>query len=448
MDEVINNMHNGFHYEIPNRNMPVVVFLILFALIFIVVFYVMLTVEKNDYTRSSFLFIIFFSVIFRLILLPGVLIHENDIYRYLWDGKVLASGMNPYKFAPEDVESYATTNPHTTTLVEVELKHLNKLRRQNLSYFNKIGHREVPTIYPPFVQIVFAISSIIKKDSILLMKTIFVIFDILILFLISKMLLYFGKNPALCIIYGWSPLVLKEIANSGHYDSIPIFFMLLSIYFIYLKKNFLSTFYLVLASLSKFFPVTLLLLFIKRFKFKHFLLFFLIIITVYIPFFLLNQTGVQKVFEGLLTYSEKWAYNGSIFTIIYSVISYISPERLNHLFLSKIFSGIIFLLALIYISLKKSSGELVLLHKVFVVLALLFLLSPVANPWYFCWVIPFLCFFPYRSFLVLSGTLIFSYLSFSREVPGLILIQYLPFFALLFLEGWRHFKRKKNILYA
>jgi hypothetical protein len=87
------------------------------------------------------------------------------------------------------------------------------------------------------------------------------------------------------------------------------------------------------------------------------------------------------------------------------------------------------------------------------VLVALFLLNPVGEPWYFCWAIPFLCFFPYRSLLLLSWLLIFSYLSFahdfgaiwagSLEIPILNAVQYAPFF-LLFI--WEFVLRKRNVI--
>jgi len=96
---------------------------------------------------------------------------------------------------------------------------------------------------------------------------------------------------------------------------------------------------------------------------------------------------------------------------------------------------------------------LVLIKRVLFILVALFLLNPVGEPWYFCWVIPFLCFFPYRSLLLLSWLLIFSYLSFahdfgamragSLEIPILNAVQYAPFF-LFFV--WEFVLKKKRAI--
>lgn len=47
-----------------------------------------------------------FALLFRVVLLWSDPIQEDDFYRYLWNGKVVASGLNPYRFAPQIVESY------------------------------------------------------------------------------------------------------------------------------------------------------------------------------------------------------------------------------------------------------------------------------------------------------------------------------------------------------
>ena len=85
-----------------------------------------------------------------------------------------------------------------------------------------------------------------------------------------------------------------------------------------------------------------------------------------------------------------------------------------------------------------------LIEKMLWLLAFMFLLSPVGYPWYFCWVIPFLCIYKRPSLIVLSGLLIFHYFVFSRDfgelnlgsfkIDNLLLIQYVPFYIILFAE--------------
>lgn len=435
----IDNMQNGFFYDVPNANMPTVIFLILFSVAFLLYFIVIVKIQKVNLDKKTFFIVVAFAIIFRAILLPSVAIHENDFYRYLWDGKSLSVGVNPFKHAPEEVEEVFGNSK--------ELLSLESLREKNPIFFNRIGHKSVPTIYPPIAQFVFALSSVIKQDSILLMKSIFVIFDIFTIMIIALLLMHFNKSPSLSIVYAWSPLVLKEIVNSGHYDSIAIFFMLLAIYLILKNKVFLGGINFAIAACSKFFPFLLIPIFFKRIKLRNLIVILGLIILLYTPFFIMENTGVAAVFKGMKIYSQEWSYNGSVFAIIYSIFDKLNLRLNNDLFLPKLFTGILFIAGLVYISLRKENRPMALLHKSFIVLALLFLLNPVGDPWYFCWVIPFLCFFPYRSFIVLSWLLIFSYLSFNHDF-GLALnaIQYVPFFVALILE--LALKRKYKFSYV
>lgn len=415
--------------------MPTAVFLFLFSIAFFAYFVVVLKIRKRSADSKSLFLVILFSVLFRLILLPSVAIHESDFYRYLWDGKSFKNGINPFQYAPAEVKSaQGETNR--------EIQRLKELRDNNPLYFERINHKGVPTIYPPIAQIVFALSSIIKEDSVFVLKSIFVFFDILAVIIIGVLLLHFKMNPSLALVYGWSPLVLKEIANSGHYDSITIFLTLLSLYFIVKNKALAASISLLGASLTKFYPLFLSPLYIQRIKIRYFLVCAIGAIGMYVPFFIWGQAGIGNVFAGLGIYSQKWVYNASLFVITQSVLNMLHLKLISDFFLAKLITGFVFVVVLLYWTLKRSAEPLCLIKRTLFVLVALFLLSAVGEPWYFCWAIPFLCFFPYRSLLLLSWLLIFSYLSFAHEY-GMMLnaIQYVPFF-LFFI--WEFVIRKKK----
>jgi len=442
----LDTLHNGFFYEVPNRNMPTAVFIFLFSIAFFVYFIIAARIGKCPASAKSFAIVIIFSILFRLILLPSVAIHESDFYRYLWDGKSFKNGINPFKYAPAEVNSAkAETNQ--------DIKRLKDLRDKNPLYFTRINHSGVPTIYPPLAQVVFAASSIIKEDSIFVLKSIFVFFDILAVILIGLLLTHFKMNPSLAVVYGWSPLVLKEIANSGHYDSITIFLTLLALYLLIKNRALAGSVTLAAAGLFKFYPLLLLLLYIKRIKIRHLLGFVVGVIGMYVPFFIWGRTGVDKVFAGLSIYSQKWAYNGSLFVLLQSFLDMLHFRAISSFFLARLIMGAVFIILFLYLALKKSNEPLDILRRILFVLTALFLLNPVGEPWYFCWAIPFLCFFPYRSLLLLSWLLVFSYLSFAHdygtmrvgnlEIPILNAIQYVPFFPFFI---WEFVLRKRNKL--
>jgi len=451
-------MANGFYYQVNNNDMPTVIFLVIFWVIFLL-YLILIGVIQGKNTKSeehSLAIIIFFAILFRFVLLPGEMIHENDIYRYLWDGKVFSKQINPYKYAPADLYMFeeGIKQDHYDRFNDVTIKAKNfkevdkwrmkvllNLRDENSTNFDRIGHWQVPTIYPPLTQVVFLSS---RRDSILAMKTLFVVFDLFVICLIISLLNHLNLNPLLCIIYAWSPLVLKEIPNSGHYESIPIFFTLLAVYLFFRRNNISGFLALAFGTLTKFFSGILVPIFLRQTKFWYIFVFSFICILVYVPFILWNQVGLHGVFEGLITYQEEWSYNSSLFSLIYMMLDKYWPQMTVSLIPSKIVAGVLYLLFLMLLIIKKGKDDREVVQKCFMAIAMLFLISPVGDPWYFCWVLPFLCIFPLRSWIVLSGLLTLSYLNFHSDIhffdqrffniPILSLIIYVPFFILMLLE--------------
>lgn len=365
------------------RGVSTTLFLVIFSAAFLIYLIVLWGIRQSGgCSKKTFFLILLFSVLFRVMLLPSDPIHENDIYRYLWDGKVFAGGVNPYRFAPADLENAPA----------------------------EIGYRTIPTIYPPVAQMVFAGIALIRPDSVLTAKAVFVLFDILVIGMVVLLLVHFGRDPALVAVYAWSPLVLKEIANSGHYDSLPVFLMMAGVYFLSRKRPLAGSVALACGIAAKFFTGALLAVYAKRLRWRSMSVVLAICAGMFIPFILWQNTGLMRVFEGLVAYSRQWAFNGSLFVLAQSLVRVFSPQAAAGLIVPKIVCALVFLAALGYLSSLSERGSWVLLHRAFIAMALLFLLNPVGDPWYYCWVMPFLCFFPYPSFILLSWLLGFSYL--------------------------------------
>ncbi len=457
--ETVFKMANGFYYPVENNEMPTVIFLWLFGFAFALYAVGIRLIEKSKNDTKSLTAIVAFAVVFRLILLPSEPVHENDFYRYLWDGKSIKHGINPFKYAPADLYMYQygytedyydavnrvrITYRDFNTSDRARLELLTDLRDEHLTLYERIGHWQVPTIYPPVAQAVFWLSSVTGGDSFRWMKFIFMWFDVGVILLLIALLKNFRRNPAMVIIYAWSPLVMKEFPNSGHYDPIPVFFTMLSLVLLFQKRWVGAHITLGLATLSKFFSGVLLPLFIRMTRWRPVPAFVATCLLLYVPFLFWNDTTLQEIFQGLNTYNEEWAYNASIFAVIYRVMEWINADWTQTLIPAKMVAAGLLGLFMIYLMLLKDRGETDLLHRCFLALSALFIINPVGDPWYFCWCIPFLCFFPYRSWLLLSGTLILSYLNFQSihpivdmetlKIPTLSWIIYLPFFVLLALE--------------
>ncbi len=438
-------------------------------------------VRKRPGDAGSFWMIIVFGLLFRAAILPSQQIQEDDVYRYLWDGKVFANGINPFEYAPaeaHDFKALRIQNPESyyETYVERnerELEQLDALKwasPQSLKYLERVNHPDVPTIYPPMAQFVFRLAHQIKPDSIVALRSGFLIFDIMTLVFIVGILSRLGIDKSACLIYFWSPLIIKETFNSTHLDIIGISLLTGSIYFLLCHRHTLATLFLAFGLLGKLYPVILLPLYLKAgyekmrqsggkawlTPFGNTSLFLGVAILGYLPFM---GIGLQ-MFDGLKAFSLYWQSNDSIFAILVFIFNNVSGGFASEtifsnplpIFLSKVtvaltLIGVLFWLLVKGASLLQQPEEFV--RGLFWIMALVFLLSPVQNPWYLCWVVPFLCIFPARSWMVLTGLVGLYYLDFYFDYqelqafsPWIPWVEYLPFYFLLALE-FRE-KQKKN----
>jgi alpha-1,6-mannosyltransferase len=141
----------------------------------------------------------------RLVLVPSAPDVSGDINRYVWDGRVQAEGINPYRYPPDD-------------------QRLAYLRDDTV--WPNINHISDPTIYPPVAQATFGALHQVGLRSISAVKLAFVLVDTLSVLLIAILLARTKRPPAWCLIYGWHPLTLVEVGRSGHVDAVAVALML------------------------------------------------------------------------------------------------------------------------------------------------------------------------------------------------------------------------------
>jgi hypothetical protein len=138
------------------------------------------------------------AVAMRLLLLPVAPHLSTDAYRYVWDGRVQAAGINPYRHVPTDPA----------------LRHL-----RDEAIFPSINRADyAPTIYPPAAQMIFlAVNAV--SDSLLAMKLFFVLCEALIVAVLLDLLRRLRRPAVRVLAYAWHPLAVWEIAGSAHLDA-------------------------------------------------------------------------------------------------------------------------------------------------------------------------------------------------------------------------------------
>jgi alpha-1,6-mannosyltransferase len=134
---------------------------------------------------------------------------SSDIYRYVWDGRVQAAGINPYRYFPAD-DALAFLRDGTI------FPHINRAA-------------SAVTIYPPVAQFFFLIVTRIG-ESVTMMRLALVGCECVTVTLVMLLLRRMNRPVTRVVAYLWHPLPLWEIANSGHVDALMVALMLLGLW--------------------------------------------------------------------------------------------------------------------------------------------------------------------------------------------------------------------------
>lgn len=350
---------------------------------------------------------------------------SEDVWRYVWDGFITSSGINPYCYPPDSLHLDALSIHH-------ELKVTRSL----------IGHSELPTIYPPLAQVFFSISSLFTPSSIPI-RCLCAMTVLLCTHLLSSLLNARGKNPSLVMLFAFNPLILVETSVSGHVDIFAVAFVLLALRLAQIGYGSLSATAMSGAILTKVIPVLVVPLVFRQ-RWKPWLLCFGIIAVVYGSL----ATSDCSPLGSLSTFSGKWRHNDGLFGIlnwIYEVLlSGIAPQssmsstltywltgnvQINTTSLlatvvTKLTCLSLILAAYFWVRRKPWLNEI----KVFGLFGCFFLCSPVVHPWYLIWVLPLLPFLWSFHGLVGSAPLIWWSMS--------ILVAYNARIELLINQRW------------
>ncbi len=231
---------------------PLLTLLMLFTaagVIYLAACYVLIVLKKNFSGVSSLWVMVGCGIVFRLILMFSIPIQEVDLYRYIWDGVVTAQGISPYKYSPEEIESRrvamqtkeGTTAPFQYRTKAAEQQQVSALARiadgEDLTkVFHLLHFKQFTTPYPPTNQPFFALAAVLGQATdhfyghLFSMKGVLILFDIGTGLMLLALLAHLNLPRTWSVAWFWCPLLLKEIANSGHLDSIAVFFTTLAVW--------------------------------------------------------------------------------------------------------------------------------------------------------------------------------------------------------------------------
>lgn len=377
-------------------------------------------IVRNRGGRGTLLLVILFAGIFRLSILFAPPYLSDDIYRYVWDGRVQAAGINPYRYVPAD-------------------EHLQSLRDEEI--YPRINRRDYAhTIYPPMAEAIFLLTTRVS-ESITWMKATMIGFEAIAIWAIAQLLAACGLPRQRILIYAWHPLVIWEFAGSGHVDPIAIACIALALLARRKNAEVATGVALACATLAKAFPIVLLPGLYKRWNLKMPLAVVITILLGYVPYL---SAGLRGALVFLLGYApERGIESGEQFFLLSAI------RRLPWGFHvpTAAFVGFAILILgclAVWMLRKQKPGDENYIANALVLASTFTVLVTPHFPWYFAWLIPFLCFVTSVPVFYLSVSSFFLYLTWlywsEAQVFRIKALIFVPFFLLAGLAIWFRWK--------
>ncbi len=193
--------------------------LLLYVALFVFAFQIIKT------TGFYFKLLVISAILFRLLFLFAIPNLSQDFYRFIWDGRMILEGLNPYLYTPD----FFINNTQFPIAQAQEL--YNGMESLSASHY---------TNYPPLNQLCFAIAALFSGKSILgsvmVLRILIIAADIGTLYF-GKKLLERLKLPSNRIFwYILNPFIIIELTGNLHFEGVMIFFLVWSLYLLHSGK--------------------------------------------------------------------------------------------------------------------------------------------------------------------------------------------------------------------
>jgi alpha-1,6-mannosyltransferase len=303
------------------------------------------------YPRHVLLICLALAGLWRIPFLTTPLGPDDDIARYIWDGRVQRFGYNPYSVIPADPALARLHTPQTRGL----------------------NNSDLPSPYPAGAELFFRMVTAIH-ESVWAFKIAFLVCDIGIVLVLFHLLRYSGQGAHWVLAYAWHPLIATEVAGSGHIDILGVLLLLISVAALARRWQTISAIALGLAVAVKFLPIVLIPLYWRRLRVRDGFLGALAFAVPYVPFL---QSGKIPI-GSLATYVQRFRFNDPVFACMERVAS---PQFA---------AGLAVLAGLVAAGWLRAKGSRCGPNAWAWPMAVSLASAPVVYPWYLLWLLPFL----------------------------------------------------------
>lgn len=423
-------------YDLDRENFPQLIFL--YLSLFIPFFFFIKRLKDN------MPLLVALSILFRLIFLTSIPNLSQDFYRFIWDGRMILEGLNPYISLPE---TFIKTGKFPIDQAFELYQGMGKL---NGSHY---------TNYPPINQFNFLIAAVLSKSNILVavvaLRAQIILADIGIIYFGKKILEKMDLPIHHIFLYALNPFVIIELTGNLHFEPVMLFFLLCSLYFLMQKKWIWASILLGISVSVKLIPFLFVPLFYQWFskketekgflKWIYFgMLVMLVNMILFVPFF--SSDLIHNYTKSVGLWFQNFEFNGS-FYYIFREIGYSFRGWNEIAIIGKIISG----LTIVFISLITFYRENKSPHQLFsamlIGISFYYFTATTIHPWYVATLVLLCVFTKYRYPIVWSIAVILSYQAYANipweENLYIILLEYLMVYGYLI---WEISQSRKNHL--
>ncbi|MBX2828761.1 MAG: DUF2029 domain-containing protein [Flavobacteriaceae bacterium] len=404
------------------------------------------------------------GILFRLIFLPAIPNLSQDFYRFLWDGRLLAQGINPYLFTPEQ---FMGNLPPKSILSTWSMDQWNAIvMAQDAALVEGMGSLNASHFsnYPPVNQLCFAIAALFSGKSILgsamALRILMILADLGILYFGRKLLKALKLPEKQIFWYFLNPFIIIELTGNLHFEGVMLFFVVWSLYLLHKGKWVWAAMLLGLSVSVKLLPLLFLPLFFRYafqkkgiFNLKRIaslsLFYGITLITVFLSFLpFLSEAFVQNFAATIGLWFQTFEFNASI----YYIIRWIGFQTIGWNIIAdvgKILPLVVIFFLLLLSFFRKNEETQPLITALLFGVSFYFLLATTVHPWYIATPLVLSVFTKYRFAILWSAMVMLSYSAYGpdgfSENLWLVAVEYLIVIGFLCWEMFRKTEKGKPL---
>lgn len=359
--------------------------------------------------KPNFKFLVVIAFLFRLVFLFATPNLSQDFYRFIWDGRMILEGFNPYLYTPEFIISQLP-------IAQAQELYAG-MGTLNASHY---------TNYPPIHQLCFVIAGIFSGKSILgsivVLRVLIIIADFGTFYFGKKLLTRLNIPVNHIFWYILNPFIIIELTGNIHFEGIMIFFLIWSLYLLHINKWKWAALILALSISVKLMPLLFLPLFFKYFRnkttqkldIKKLITFYLIIgittILFFLPFFSLEF--VHNYSQTVALWFQNFEFNASLYYIV-RAIAYSFRGYNEIVIIGKVLALLVILFVFGLAFFRRNITTKILITNMLFAFTFYLFLSTTIHPWYIATLLILSVFTNYKFPLVWSFSIVLSYLAYA-----------------------------------